>query len=484
MKHFKIVMIGMLLCAFWGSCQKSQEQYKEPKVTEKAPEISATQVSFEWTVDYPGKICSQVEISRDEYMIDATRYGSDAETDEKVFKVVAANLDEATQYYYRYVVWNPNNHFEMDVKSFTTKEKTKPTVVTVSVTNIMGNSATCECEVTDDGGAEVTERGVCWGTNPNPDVSGSHASNGQGLGTYTVDLTGLTGGRTYYVRAYAVNSKGTSYGDEQTFYPHDPGTLKGVFTVSYNDDKVFFSQGNLQYQPSSKTWRFADQQYDYIGEANSNIASGYTGWIDLFGWGTSRWLSGANCFQPWSTSNYEGDYYPGGIEESDLTGDYANADWGVYNAISNGGNQAGMWRTLTADEWSYLFYDRETASGLHFVMAYVNLVCGVILLPDDWDRSIYDFIRPDDDDATYFTNSVHISEWSTLEQYGLVFLPAAGRRDGTTVYSAGAKGFYWSSTHGDSYSSRCIYFDNSYFSPEYGYCRAEGLSVRLVRSIQ
>lgn len=66
------------------------------------------------------------------------------------------------------------------------------------------------------------------------------------------------------------------------------GALKGEFSVSATK-KVHFSQGNLQYQASTKTWRFAEHQYDYIGSANSQISSSYTGWIDLFGYGT-KWL--------------------------------------------------------------------------------------------------------------------------------------------------------------------------------------------------
>ncbi|MBP5725116.1 MAG: hypothetical protein J6X18_16275, partial [Bacteroidales bacterium] len=122
------------------------------------------------------------------------------------------------------------------------------------------------------------------------------------------------------------------------------GAILAEFSVS-DSTKVYFSQGNLQYQASTGTWRFAEHQYDMIGSDNSNISSSYSGWIDLFGWGTSGWNSGANAYQPYSTSTSYSDYYPGGSYSNDLTGSYANADWGVYNKISNGGNSAGMWRT-------------------------------------------------------------------------------------------------------------------------------------------
>lgn len=118
------------------------------------------------------------------------------------------------------------------------------------------------------------------------------------------------------------------------------GVLPGAFSVSATK-KVNFSQGNLQYQASTKTWRFAENQYDMIGAANSNISSTYNGWIDLFGWGTS----GYNNKYPYMTSTTNADYGDG---NNDIAG--TNYDWGVYNAISNGGNAKGLWRTLTTAE--------------------------------------------------------------------------------------------------------------------------------------
>lgn len=79
------------------------------------------------------------------------------------------------------------------------------------------------------------------------------------------------------------------------------GAIDALYTVGPNNsDKVYFSQGNLQYQASTNTWRFANNQYDYVGSANSNISSSNSGWIDLFGWATSA--SPCASFAP--PSNY------------------------------------------------------------------------------------------------------------------------------------------------------------------------------------
>jgi hypothetical protein len=93
-----------------------------------------------------------------------------------------------------------------------------PTVSTSTPTNITSNSATCGGNVTNDGGANVIQRGVCYSTSPNPNTSnGTIATSGTGTGEYTCNLTGLTSNTKYYVRAYAINSVGTSYGTQKDF---------------------------------------------------------------------------------------------------------------------------------------------------------------------------------------------------------------------------------------------------------------------------
>lgn len=97
------------------------------------------------------------------------------------------------------------------------KEKEMPTLTTTVVTQITTNSATSGGNITSDGGAEVTERGVCWGTTTGPTTAGSKTSDQAGTGSFTSSLTGLTPETKYYVRAYATNSVGTAYGNEVEF---------------------------------------------------------------------------------------------------------------------------------------------------------------------------------------------------------------------------------------------------------------------------
>ncbi len=215
------------------------------------------------------------------------------------------------------------------------------------------------------------------------------------------------------------------------------GELNGLFTINASGDKVQFSQGNLQYfcSTSAPEWRFAEHQYDYVAFDGSAYAENSEKWIDLFGYGTSGYNNGQTCYQPYSTPENSSYYYT-----NNLTG---NADWG-YNAISNGGNTENSgWRTLTKDEWVYLFSGRSNAKS-KYGQACINGVNGMILLPDSW-------TLPDGlsftSGQTAWTNSYTLEQWSLMENAGAVFLPASGSRNGNSLpTTANDNGLYRSST--------------------------------------
>lgn len=265
-----------------------------------------------------------------------------------------------------------------------------------------------------------------------------------------------------------------------------PGALKGEFSVSPTK-KIVFAKGNLQYQASTKTWRFADQQYECIGEGNANISATYDGWIDLFGFGTSGWDNGNLYYQPYNTEicgcngcgyNY-GPTDGNGAYDIDLTGDYANADWGVYNAIINGGNKPGLWKCLTYEEVRYLILDRPNATEYRFLTT-INDINGLILLPDNWTAP-----AGCPDNMTQLT----LSQWATLEDAGAVFLPAAGQRYDKEIRVLNNMGYYWTSTAIGGFipdAAHGLYFimengDIAYYGRP---TRYYGCSVRLVREVE
>lgn len=100
---------------------------------------------------------------------------------------------------------------------FTTIQTSAPQLTTSSVLDITYTTASSGGDVSSDGGEEITARGVCWRTNPNPTISDSKTTDGTGTGAFSSSLTDLTAVTTYYVRAYATNSIGTAYGNEIEF---------------------------------------------------------------------------------------------------------------------------------------------------------------------------------------------------------------------------------------------------------------------------
>ncbi len=247
------------------------------------------------------------------------------------------------------------------------------------------------------------------------------------------------------------------------------GELPGLFSIA-EGVQVHFSSGNMQYTTVGThavvgggtpggTWRFAPNQYDYIGKDNENISETYTGWIDLFGWATSGWdgIGDGKKYQPYHWGGMSGVLYgPTGGFNIDVTGNYANADWAVYNAISNGGNAPGMWRNLSKDEWMYVTTNRANASD-KLGTGYVNGVGGLILLPDSWTQPAGCTFTPgySEDQSSWGSNHYTVAQWAMMEAAGAVFLPAAGYRAGSSVgvTDIGKGGYYWSTTATDKYNA-------------------------------
>ena len=127
-------------------------------------------------------------------------------------------LSPNTTYYVRAYATNANGTAYGEQRTFTTNaQQGMPSVTTADVIDITTTTATCGGNVTSDGGSSVTARGVCWSTSQNPTTSNSKTTNGTGVGTFTSNISGLSPNTTYYVRAYAINSEGTSYGDQIEF---------------------------------------------------------------------------------------------------------------------------------------------------------------------------------------------------------------------------------------------------------------------------
>lgn len=128
-------------------------------------------------------------------------------------------------------------------------KKDKPivlaTLTTVTATSITANTAQSGGDITADGGAAVMQRGVCYATHSAPTVSDSVTKDGSGTGTFTSNLSGLLPYTTYYIRAYAVNSTGTSYGNEISFVTSKGSPAVTTTAISNNQNLTAVSGGTV-----------------------------------------------------------------------------------------------------------------------------------------------------------------------------------------------------------------------------------------------
>ena len=286
-----------------------------------------------------------------------------------------------------------------------------------------------------------------------------------------------------------------------------------VFSVGA-DTKVVFAPGNLQYDRSTSKWSFMDHQYSTVETTSQNVGENVgddyaiEDIVSLFGWATSGYSSATTSdntwvnYQPWATSNEGNDeeetnYYKYGPSTSNIAvgtswndashyDTWKVCDWG-HNAI--GSYAADTWRTLTKDQWLYLFgmeannTDKDGhARYCKYFRAKVNSVQGIVVLPDDI-SGISDIPETRGNGSNFDGKTYDPSAWSALEAAGCVFLPAAGYRDGASVHVVGSKGRYWSSTAKDASSAYSLNFLSGYVDPASNASRYFGRSVRLVREL-
>jgi hypothetical protein len=201
-------------------------------------------------------------------------------------------LTASTTYFVRAYATNSKGTSYGSNVSFTTNSTstTMPIVTTNPVSSITSKSAVCGGNVKSDGGATVTERGVCWSTKSNPTTDNSRTNDGNGTGSFTSNITGLSANSTYYVRAYATNSIGTAYGNDisfttigettqslkvgtLTFYANSISQSGNVYTLSGNvniDNKLWFSDDIVYTAGSSTTGTMLSKGYPFVKLSKGN----------------------------------------------------------------------------------------------------------------------------------------------------------------------------------------------------------------------
>ena len=300
-----------------------------------------------------------------------------------------------TVYYVRAYATNADGTSYGQEISFTTSSQpdTFPLFITATAKSITENSAISGGVISEDRGAVITSRGVCWSTLINPVFTDSHTIDGNGLGSYTSNMSGLSGGTLYYVRAYAINSNGISYGSQETFttlgVAYQPPTLTttvatGITSTTASSGGNITSDGGAQVTVRGVCWSTA---------TNPDITNSLTS----DGTGIGPFVSNITGLMPNTTyyvrayaTNSSGTAYGNEVifttmpipNCDDTTAPYSNVTIGTQTWMQKSLNVCTYrngdpipevtdpteWANLTTGAWCY--YENNTANGLEYGKLY------------------------------------------------------------------------------------------------------------------
>ena len=320
------------------------------------------------------------------------------------------------------------------------------TISTLPIGNITSTSANSGGNITNNGGSAVTQRGIVWSTSPNPTTANNSTNNGSGTGSFSSNLIGLTANTTYYVRAYAINSAGTSYGNQVSFTTSTGGGTgivsnpgPGVTYNSYNYPTVILGNGQEWMAHNLRTTQYNDgtsiplvtDPNQWAANANNSTSLPMMCWY--------------NNDQATYTANNFGALY----------------NWYAVNPLTNGNKNVcpAGWHVPTDAEWStFINYLDPNAGGGNN-----NNTAG-----GKMKSTGTQYWQSPNTDAT--------------NESGFSGLPGGYRSSGGTFYYIGEYGYWWSSTEdstNDAWTRHLGYGTGYAYSSNY--YKAIGFSVRCLR---
>ena len=328
--------------------------------------------------------------------------------------------------------------------------------------------------------------------------------HGNYLGTITSDAEGNATFACYNVcvkaaKYHVLNFLATDYSDDRNVYLGSKALADKVYNITRpalkfqeaafsvsNTQQVYFSKGNLYAYKGSSDWKwyFQPHQWMYVGDdAGNKLITGPMTIsqnrknVDLFGWNGAS--SPNDCYG--INNSTDSDY-------GNESGEALKHDWG-HNII--GSYAADTWRTLTANEWMYLFSEDRSVTnslsvGARYTMATLGgTYKGLILFPDTYTHpSGTGFTAGTFNAVSNYTATVSMEGWMLMENAGCVFIPAAGSRYQTTVFMTGPVGcYYWSNSNIAGSTATNIAITPSSLS-QVNSTRYSGYAVRLVRDVE
>jgi uncharacterized protein (TIGR02145 family) len=346
-------------------------------------------------------------------------------------------LSIGTMYYVRAYATNEAGTAYGDELSFTTDPVLLAALTTVSAGAITTNSAVSGGNITNNGGGQITARGVCWSSSESPTTADNTTSDGTGIGSYTSDLTGLSPATTYYIRAYAVNSAGTSYGN-QVWFNTEAESNAIVFNTDLTYGEMTDADGNVYKTITINTGKGSKAEQTWMAENLKTTK--YNDGTDIpLVTGNSEWVSLSTPAYCW----YDNDE----AANKDIYG-------AIYNwfAVNTGKLCPTGWHVPTISEW-------KTLTGV-----------------TNYDNTFSDKMR-----ETGATHWITPNDAATNET-GFTALPAGYRHESLGTFgNMGYNVYWWSSTEASAISSWDIELNTNSYVLSYNYDNEYGLSVRCIK---
>jgi len=409
------------------------------------------------------------------------------------------------------------------------KEAVIPALTTDDVSGITLVSATAGGNITSDGDSDVTARGVCWNTMQNPDLNSSKTSDGTGSGSFISEITGLTSGTKYYIRAYATNSAGTGYGNEIEFTtnPVLPATLttspvsKVTLNTAVSGGRIT-SSGGGEITEKGVCWSLnqnptIDDSRTVDGTGASNFGSNLSG-LDP---GTTYYLrayatnSAGTSYGEQISFSTDTDISPA-IFNPDLTyGTVTDIDGNTYKTIQIG-TQVWMaenlkttrykdeediplvtgnldWSNLTTHGFSWYDDSPQFYKDVYGALYNWYAVTSGKLCPEGWhvftetELGTLILFLGNGTDIGSLMKETGTSHWelpnpSAANESGWTGLPG-GRRNGEGAFTSnGFVGYWWTATEFSSTEAvdAMLYYDFT-FLDSYNFSKTNGMSVRCVK---
>ena len=335
MKTKLFVLCTMLCAMLFAGCKPNEPATSNKVITGNVTDITRSSALFHGTVNVDISTYNNVEFG---IMIAETKEELNAREGEmyeadiligKDFKLDIYYLSPATSYYYCAWLLLNNTQYEFgNIKEFQTLGASEPMVTTSEATQISLRTATVGGNVTDDGDSEVVERGICYSTSANPSIIWPNKKIvcGSGLGEFTCDLTDLEKDTKYFVRAYATNSVGTTYGKEVSFT---------TLSAPLENGHEYVDLG------LSVKWATMNVGANRPEDYGDYFAWGETTTKTTYSWSTYKHCNGSSS----TLTKYNNSSSCGTVDNKtslELSDDAARANWG------------GAWRIPTYDEFTEL----------------------------------------------------------------------------------------------------------------------------------